>query len=583
MEAGLIFIMAMFLDISVFPGLGKVRTELTGEPTPIRDGEHKAFEVANLILSKIYSVHHPAWKNFQNSCGANCKISTDVTKSVNQLSSSTSWQLKNTPKEDSGGYAGNRAAGDKKSLSGVSVALGLKARGRRQLALATRRTRRIRRAAAMTHPPSPCPWVFSYLRQGPRGGKWYGTIMLTTRKTIRGVTLRIQLDKPAILLGAWLGEVQTQNKMDFIVSNKEKTVTFNSPISSKILVQFNEGDLQPPRIKKIWFNGMQICPASNDGKSTTPLTRSSQGINYEMAAGKPTTPPVRSNQGITDEMVDGVPCGRADPKPSFLIANAQETERGEWPWHAAIYDVSKRNLEYICGGSLIGKKMILTAAHCVSERKGAQDFAVAPEARLVSLGKFLLNIQEGDVQTRKVEKIYIHSEYSKSTSQADIAILVLTIPVEFTEFVKPVCLWNGNQPYLSEIEGKDGAVVGWGKDENGELSESLKMAKMPVVSQQTCIWSNPQFFSRYTSDRTFCAGYRNETSACNGDSGGGMFFPKTVPGKKDTYILPVTWTLRGIVSLSVLKEFERTCDTKQYVIFTDTAKFYHWIKEHQLK
>jgi len=52
-------------------------------------------------------------------------------------------------------------------------------------------------------------------------------------------------------------------------------------------------------------------------------------------------------------------------------------------------------------------------------------------------------------------------------------------------------------------------VVGWGFDERDEPSETLMMVKMPVVSQETCIQSDPDYYSRFTSNGTFCAGYRN--------------------------------------------------------------------------
>jgi hypothetical protein len=52
-------------------------------------------------------------------------------------------------------------------------------------------------------------------------------------------------------------------------------------------------------------------------------------------------------------------------------------------------------------------------------------------------------------------------------------------------------------------------VVGWGLDERDEPTETLMMVKMPVVSQQTCIWSDPKFYPLFTSNLTFCAGFRN--------------------------------------------------------------------------
>jgi len=52
-------------------------------------------------------------------------------------------------------------------------------------------------------------------------------------------------------------------------------------------------------------------------------------------------------------------------------------------------------------------------------------------------------------------------------------------------------------------------VVGWGVDERDEPTEMLMMVQMPVVSQEVCIWSDPTYYSTFTSNGTFCAGYRN--------------------------------------------------------------------------
>jgi len=52
-------------------------------------------------------------------------------------------------------------------------------------------------------------------------------------------------------------------------------------------------------------------------------------------------------------------------------------------------------------------------------------------------------------------------------------------------------------------------VVGWGLDELGKIANELKMVKMPVVSQDNCTKSDINFFSIYTHETTFCAGFRN--------------------------------------------------------------------------
>ncbi|KOB73983.1 Hemolymph proteinase 19, partial [Operophtera brumata] len=92
---------------------------------------------------------------------------------------------------------------------------------------------------------------------------------------------------------------------------------------------------------------------------------------------------------------------------------------------------------------------------------------------------------------------------------------------------------------------------------------------MPVVSQETCIRSYSEFFVRFTSAYTYCAGFRDGTSVCNGDSGGGMVFK-----------IGSAWYVRGLVSVSVARENEYRCDPSHYVIFTDLAKFLPWIREN---
>lgn len=65
------------------------------------------------------------------------------------------------------------------------------------------------------------------------------------------------------------------------------------------------------------------------------------------------------------------------------------------------------------------------------------------------------------------------------------------------------------------------------------------------------------------------------SSVCNGDSGGGMVFPRNSSDGS------VTWMLRGIVSLSKPKGMiQPVCDPTNFVVFTDAAKYLDWIQNH---
>jgi secreted trypsin-like serine protease len=47
-------------------------------------------------------------------------------------------------------------------------------------------------------------------------------------------------------------------------------------------------------------------------------------------------------------------------KPSGLIVNGTASQRGAWPWIAAIYETSGD--QFLCGGTLIGLNLVITVS-----------------------------------------------------------------------------------------------------------------------------------------------------------------------------------------------------------------------------
>ena len=80
---------------------------------------------------------------------------------------------------------------------------------------------------------------------------------------------------------------------------------------------------------------------------------------------------------------------------------------------------------WLCGGSLISARHVLTAGHCVWNRKDLQ---------LVRLGELELeNDFEGATPIDvRIDKITIHPEYSSTEYTNDIAVLRLVEDVRFT-------------------------------------------------------------------------------------------------------------------------------------------------------
>ncbi|KAL0818500.1 hypothetical protein ABMA28_008955 [Loxostege sticticalis] len=285
-----------------------------------------------------------------------------------------------------------------------------------------------------------------------------------------------------------------------------------------------------------------------------------------------------NNQNSQQPQQQQVQCGSVvRQNPNVLVVNGSPTYEGEWPWQIALYQTQTVDNKYICGGTLVSNRHVITAAHCITQ-KGSNRIT-NKNTLTVYLGKHNLRTSVEGVQIRLVSQIHKHPQYNASSYQMDLGILVLREPVTFTDWVRPACLWPEADTSLTTIIGKRGSVVGWGFDDTGVATEELSLVEMPVVKTETCIRSYSEFFVRFTSEYTYCAGYRNgtydertgrvtSTSVCNGDSGGGMMF------NIDGY-----WYLRGLVSLSVKSHNEYRCDPTHYVVFTDIAKFLPWIKE----
>lgn len=242
-------------------------------------------------------------------------------------------------------------------------------------------------------------------------------------------------------------------------------------------------------------------------------------------------------------------------------------KRGTWPWLVAVYVQTASGLSFNCGGNLISGRTVVTAGHCL--RRSERTYR--PHEIILYLGRHnILDQKETGGTTAQVQEVLVHSDYmSKDTSyDADIAIVIMRKRVEFTEFIRPICLWDGADS-ISSIEGQFGTVTGWGRNGSANiLSAEPKKISIPVVSEAECLRSSDTY--RYiTSQRTFCAGGRDDKGPCNGDSGGGM-----------TFKINNKWMLRGIVSAALADPIENTCSLGEYVVFTDVAKFVTWIKSH---
>ena len=153
-----------------------------------------------------------------------------------------------------------------------------------------------------------------------------------------------------------------------------------------------------------------------------------------------------------------------------------------------ISDVNTGNLAYPCTGSIISKRVILTAAHCA--------LAKADSHRLssVRIGEFDTGKDPDCAETgfcapsainHAVSHVVVHPDYASGLYHHDIALLILRTPINYTVAAQPVCLQRDR---TNLVVGKRAIIVGWGKVSLSSIrSSEMQYMDVPLASWDQCL------------------------------------------------------------------------------------------------
>ncbi|XP_073474098.1 chymotrypsinogen 2-like [Aquarana catesbeiana] len=213
--------------------------------------------------------------------------------------------------------------------------------------------------------------------------------------------------------------------------------------------------------------------------------------------------------------------------------NGKNIVPGFGPWHKYI-QTNPQSL--FCGGSIIKKLWVVTAAHC--------------GPTYVEVGELPLVFPEIDIKSLSYIIAFEHPEYNSETSTNDIALIKLSSPLTINEDVSLVSLAS-----VSDTVNKgDNCVTiksGYTSDSKA-TSEDSQEVTVPILTSDEC----QKLWGTKSQRNTICTG----VSSCMVDRGAGLLCERN--GTK---------ILAGIASSS--------CSTSKPAIFTDISIYRDWIDQ----
>ncbi|XP_040069889.1 enteropeptidase-like [Ixodes scapularis] len=271
-------------------------------------------------------------------------------------------------------------------------------------------------------------------------------------------------------------------------------------------------------------------------------------------------------------------CGRRGVQDtvSERIINGTEATPGHWSWMVGLYNAED---QFTCGGVLISNQFVLTAAHCyrnknttgyLSVRLGSTKKSNSTvhcqrnSGKNVHLERSDTTVIHDDLEDQvicmEVDYVCVPFQDNCTLFMKDLALLKLKEPVNFTRYIRPICLpeYCEEPPANASIY-----VVGWGTvyeydffsvetdeslnepnedlkgsvdsessaEETNDTSSSEQVGFLGFFHPETLMERNISLITNEQCERQLATTVPNcilcsKGGTCSGDSGGPLMYEK---------------------------------------------------------
>uniref|UniRef100_A0A2A4JLI0 Peptidase S1 domain-containing protein n=1 Tax=Heliothis virescens TaxID=7102 RepID=A0A2A4JLI0_HELVI len=197
----------------------------------------------------------------------------------------------------------------------------------------------------------------------------------------------------------------------------------------------------------------------------------------------------------------------------YLYVEGKDAERYQYPHMALLgYGADVDSAQWLCGGTVISERYILTAAHCLSQPS-------VGEVKYIALGILRRSDPLDKWQRYNVRRVVPHPEYKSPSKYHDIALLETDTEIKFSIDVQPACLHTKGE--ADEVL----TGTGWGAlGHRKQLADTLQTLDISRFGEEECKQHYPphrHLLQGYNHTTQMCYGDRKIVAdSCEGDSGG---------------------------------------------------------------